>query len=293
MVVLITTGVMFMTSLVFAASTDVNNNVLLEATGQLGRVVWDQGTIEAIGTGLPPSNMGLTQGRLLARRAAIVDAYRNLAEVIQGVQVDSETIMSNLTISSDLVRTRVSGLIRGARVIREQNMPDGSYQVVMSIPLYGQDSLADVAFNAIKPEKIQEFPAPIFNRSVNNPTHHRDTNISQYTGVIVDARGLGLESTFSPRIYDETGRIVYGNLYIDTNFAISQGMVDYTLTPDMVQAAESGQSRAGAYPLVVKAIRVTDANNCNIVISNGDANTMLAANRITGFLKRCAVVFER
>lgn len=261
----------------------INSNVPLEETGQAGRVSWDQGVIEAIGTGVPPTNAtSMAQSRALTRRAAIVEAYRNLAETIQGVQVDSETTMANLQINSDIVKTKVSGLIRGAKIIREQAMADGSYQVVMSIKLYGSDGVAGIALNAVKPEQIQDFPTADYKSFAQT---------SSYTGVIVDARGLGLEPTFSPIIYDETGRTIYGSAYLDVNFAISKGMVDYAPNSDLVQEAENGQSRAGATPIIVKAISIK-GNNCNVVVSKEDGDKILSANQSTGFLKRCAVVFE-
>lgn len=293
----VTTAVMLMAGSVSAAPVNNNvnnnsvnvtvNNVLppIEETGQNGRVSWEQGVIEAVGTGLPPANArSAAQATALARRAAIVDAYRNLTESIQGVQVDAETTMKNLEISSDIVQTKVSGLIKGAKILRQQAMPDGSYQVVMRINLYGNDGLASVAIGATNNESTQQFPTPA--PSYNPPA------AALYTGVIIDARGLGVQPTFSPRVYDETGTIVYGNKYIDNNFAISQGMVEYTIDPDMVRAAETGQSRAGSRPLIIKALRLVD-NNCNVVISTADANAMLSYNQSAGFLKNCAVVFER
>lgn len=289
----ITTAVMLMAGSVSAAPVNNNVNVIInnvlppiEETGQIGRVAWEQGVIEAVGTGLPPANArSAAQATALAKRAAIVDAYRNLTESIQGVQVDAETTMKNLEISSDVVQTKVSGLIKGAKIIRQQAMPDGSYQVVMRLNLYGSDGLAGVALGATNNEPTQQFPTPV-------PNYTPPAMNTLYTGVIIDARGLGVQPTFSPRIYDETGTIVYGNKYIDPNFAISQGMVEYTIDPDMVKAAETGQSRAGARPLIIKALRVVD-NNCNVVISTADANAMLSYNQSAGFLKNCAVVFER
>lgn len=267
---------------------NVNYNITpIEETGQTGRVAWEKGVVEAVGTGLAPANARyFAEATALARRAAIVDAQRNLVEAIQGMQVDAETTMNNLAIQSDIVKTKVVGLLRGAKIIRQQGMADGSYQVVMTINLYGNDGLAGIALPALQTAPIQQLPVPAAGYTV--PVMN-----AEYTGVIIDARGLGLESTFSPRIYDETGRIVYGNMYIDTDFAISQGMVEYAITPEMAQAAESGQSRAGARPLIIKATRVTGASNCNVVISNTDANIILAYNQNAGFLQKCAVVFER
>ncbi|AIF54234.1 LPP20 family lipoprotein [Pelosinus sp. UFO1] len=260
---------------------------------QGGRSIgWDQGaqgTIQAVGFGVPPNNVtSSSQGRLLARRAAIVDAYRNLQEMIQDVQINSETTMQNLVATNDVVSTKVSGIIRGARIVEEVEKADGTYQVVVSINMYGPNSLGEIAYNATKPSEIQQFPVPSTDYKGDQLAGNITINGTGYTGVIVDARGLGLEPTFSPVILDENGRSIYGSMYINADYAISQGMVDYTSTSD----AREGQSRAGVKAIVVKAIRVT-GNNCNVVISKSDADRILAANESTDFLRKCAVVFER
>jgi hypothetical protein len=113
---------------------------------------------------------------------------------------------------------------------------------------------------------------------------------NSFTGLIVDARGLGLETTFAPAIYDETGKPVYGVKELDTSLAISQGMVDYAPTPDLVQDAQNGKSRAGTQPMMIKAIGLKD-NNRNILISTADAEKILTANQSINFLNKSAVVF--
>ena len=89
------------------------------------------------GTGLPPAIPG-PRRTALARRAAFVDAYRYLAEAVQGVQVDADTVMQDLVIKNDTVRIQVSTLIKGAKIVREHENADGSYSVTMTLPLYGQ-----------------------------------------------------------------------------------------------------------------------------------------------------------
>lgn len=248
-------------------------------------VSFEQGTIEAVGIGLPPSGTYGTQGSVLAKRAAIVDAYRNLAEIIQGVQVDSTTTVQNLQVASDVVQTKVSSLIQGAKIVNETAMPDGSYQVTMQLPMYGNNSLASVVYPAIITEETpQPLPAP------SSSTSSLTSNQS-YTGVIVDARGLGLEPTFSPGIYDESGRQIYGHKYIDPDYAIKYGMVEYTINDDMYTDAVSGKARAGSSPLVVKAIGIKD--RCNVIISVEDGDKIISASNIDNFLARCAVVFSK
>ena len=126
------------------------------------------------------------------------------------------------------------------------------------------------------------------------PGQEAETNQQKvYTGVIVDASGLGLETTFSPLILDTNGRAIYGKHNIDPRIAISQGMVEYATGLTGAVA----KSRAGSNPLVVKALRVqsgrNSANKVNLVVSTEDGDKILLANESSGMLKNCAVVFVK
>lgn len=118
------------------------------------------------------------------------------------------------------------------------------------------------------------------------------SNKGPYTGVIVDARGLELQTTFSPAIYDQTGRAIYGTTAIDSKFATEYGMVEYAPDLECIKTAESGHSRAGSFPIIVKAVALKGSNQ-NVVISTEDAEKILAANQSSNFLKNCAVVFYK
>ena len=82
-------------------------------------------------------------------------------------------------------------------------------------------------------------------------------------------------------------------LHIDPDFAISQGMVEYASSLEAAVA----HSRAGANPLVVKAVAVqggrNSANKVNVVVPAEDGNKILLANEKTGMLHHCAVVFVK
>lgn len=66
--------------------------------------------IQSDGFGSVPAGMPINRGKLMARRAAIVDAQRNLLESIKGISVDSETTMENYIVTSDLVKTKINGV---------------------------------------------------------------------------------------------------------------------------------------------------------------------------------------
>jgi outer membrane protein FlgP len=83
----------------------------------------------------PPLQPGVPPGqvRLMAERAAKDDAYRNLLERVKGVRVEGETTVQDFVAQSDVVRTRVDGILRGARVISSRVMPDKTYEVVLEV----------------------------------------------------------------------------------------------------------------------------------------------------------------
>jgi hypothetical protein len=73
----------------------------------------------------------------MAERAAFVIALRNLLETVKGVRVDAETTVENFMVKSDVIRTRVDGIVRGARVTKTQYLSDGSVEVQVAMPMRG------------------------------------------------------------------------------------------------------------------------------------------------------------
>lgn len=274
-----------------SVQVNVQQNVQQNAKGSVN---WEKGAeadVEAWGVGLPPVNMPAERGAALALRAATVDAYRQLAEIIKGVQVDSETTMRDLSVESDVVTAKVEALVQGARVVEKVVNKDGSYNVKVAVPLYGVKSVAAVAIpKANKNLLPQETPEISEDYT---PAPEVQAEVASYTGVIVDAAGLGLEGTFSPVIYDVNGRAIYGRRNIDKDFAISKGMVEYY--NDLQTATVN--SRAGANPLVVKAVSVRGGGNSvnpvNVVVSVEDGDKILYANEKSGMLENKAVVFVK
>lgn len=272
-------------------AADVPVGISVEQAAK-GGVNWMKGAnsyIEAVGVGLLGEN-----GPSLAHRAAVMDAQRNLLEIIKGVSVNSESTMEDLYVTSDIVKTKVEGVLKGAQIVEEGQNLDGSYYVKMRVPLYGStSSLASAAFSAIRPETETPVPPPAVTEPMISPEEIQTVQSAAYTGVVVDASLLGLEPTFSPIIYDTNGRAVYGIDNIETSVVINSGMVGYA---NAVEEAASG-SRAGNNPLVVKAVEVRGGNNSsnpvNVVVSVEDADRIITANATNNFLMNGAVMFVK
>src|SRR3990170_2052533 len=92
-------------------------------TKDSGTINWTTGEVYASGIGAPPARpLNTAQARAMAERAAFVVALRNLLETVKGVRVDSETVVENFMTKSDVIRTKVDGVVKGARIIKKQYM---------------------------------------------------------------------------------------------------------------------------------------------------------------------------
>lgn len=237
---------------------------------------WNVNAITATGSGIAPVGTVGAQAKGMARRAAIADAQRQLVEAVYGVQVDAETTVEQMTVTSDVIRTRVSGVLRGAQIVDEGFSADGAYEVTMQLPMFGDSGIAQ----AVLPRPAQQIPFPTPKAEQGAPVV---TAKGGYTGVIIDCRGLGVNPVMSPVIKDSNGLKIYGHQNLDYDLVIRDGMASYA--HDTSEA-----SRAGKNPLVIKAVSMDD-HNANPVISVSDGNRLLVENNSAGFLAKTAVVF--
>lgn len=73
------------------------------------------------------------QARVTTQRAAQLDGYRKLAEIMYGTVISSETTLKDMVIKDDRIRTTVEGVVKGAEVLDTQYFSDGSITVSMAI----------------------------------------------------------------------------------------------------------------------------------------------------------------
>jgi len=95
--------------------------------------------VTVVGQGVAPSNtISPAQAYALAKRAAIADGYRILAEKVRGVEVEGQDIIKNMMVQNSTVKTQVEALIKDANVI-ETVFKDGLCEVEMEMMLLHSD----------------------------------------------------------------------------------------------------------------------------------------------------------
>lgn len=246
--------------------------------------------------------------------AAKVDAHRLIAEEVNGVQIDADTTVENSIVTSDIIKTKVNGVIKGAKVVSRSVDGNGYYHVVMELPIYGgSNSLAaavlpqvpqqgflppsdiipvdKIAGVALKPDSTEANAVAPTVPATQVPAVNQATvgNLygatGQYTGLIVDCSGMGLQTAMAPAIVTEGRKIVYGLEKFSREQVLNRGYVGYS------KSATEGVGRAGSNPMVIKAEGIE--RFCNPVISKEAAAKILAENQMNGFLSAGNVVFVK
>lgn len=216
-----------------------------------GQIDWTAKTVTARGSGAPSKKAkSPAAARLGAERAAKLDAYRNILEALKGVQVDAthsaEDVMSN-----GQIKAKVQGVLRGAKVIDTVYYSDLSVDVVLRMPLDGAITQA-LAPSGVGSKKV---PAK---------------GVAKYSGLVINARGLGVIPAIAPHVFDEKGQSVYGPEFVSEDAMGQKGVVEYAKSLDEAKK----NARVTDKPLVVRAIGTGKNGKSDIVLSNADADKL-------------------
>jgi hypothetical protein len=237
-----------------------------QQVGVNGSVDFTQRVITATGIGVP----GGAGGRAGVLRAAKMDALRNLLEVIHGMALTSSTTVENQTLSNDVVKTRVEGIARMFRQAGpERYYDDGSVEITIEMSLEGP------FLEAVLPQRMGG--AQAIASAIKGAV---------YTGLIVDATGLGARPALAPRILNEDGQEVFGASFASREWAIRYGMAGY----EKELAAAVKNDRVADRPLIAKGLRTAGSHSADIVISNHDAQVLHSLRENLNFLEKCRVI---
>ncbi len=242
---------------------------------------WNKGVAYALGTGAPPAGAGAASNPM-ARRAAKIDAARNLVELIQGVNLDSNSTVKNMMLENDTVNISVSGILRSLREVgAPKYFSDRTVQVKVAASLRSVIPQEAVLGPNTGPPRLLEAPSSL------PPVSAAGISLAQvYSGLVIDARGTGVLPAMSPKIFDPDGREVYGSAYVSREWAVSQGVVGYVKSVDAAVKTD----RVKGSPAVIKATEAKGAHRADLVISKDDAEMLRALSQKQKFLSEGRVM---
>ena len=138
--------VIYVDAVIYGLKNIARNNYSKISANQIEKIKKFAGKkFEAVGTGAmavqpsPKSNVDLwryvgIRGRLMARRAAQMDAYRSIGEAIYGVQINAQTTVKDFVTQSDQIKSSFNGIVRGVQISRRVvYRPDGLAEVTATL----------------------------------------------------------------------------------------------------------------------------------------------------------------
>ena len=253
---------------------------MVEEVGS-GQIDWANGLIHVVGYGAPPKGVSGPQAKLMARGAAKADAYRNAAEVLNGVRVNSETYVANYVTKSDEIRITVEGFVRGARIIRVNQQWDGIIELTIELPLGGQAGLTTLLN---RPEVIGDYQQdqPV---TFGFPASEQ---ASPYTGVIIDTRNLMIKPALYPQVFDHEGYLLYASTMVEMARPGFTTIVAYARSLDLARQLP----RLGRNPLVLtaeSAVPAAGGEHTDLVLGAEAAKSFRSLR--PEIIKNAAVVF--
>jgi len=254
-----------------------------------GAMNYSNGFVVATGIGaISPLAQNPGMARATAVRAAKVDAMRNLLEAVMAITVSSETTVRGAAIENDVVKTSVEGMVRGARMRDIDGDGRGSnsdirYLSDTSIEIEMEVHMSGISEVILPPAGYA--PAPVAGGAP-APAAPAAPRPGTVTGLIVDARGLGLRPAMSPKIVDQNGGVVYGPGNFTREFAVKFGVAGYSKNLEQAQQ----DPRVVGNPMVVKGVGVQGANKADLVLAAGDVSRVKGADSSGKFLSNCKVM---
>ncbi|MEI6306787.1 MAG: hypothetical protein WCP33_08195, partial [Deltaproteobacteria bacterium] len=229
----------------------LNENHLAITTTVEQAFIQDAILVKGEGVGKKGAEKG--QKRLTAITAAKVVAQRRLAEMLEGVAIVSETTVKDSELVSDVIKTAVTGFIKGTQVVMEDwNPQEETALVILKVGMSGPKSFAALMYEKIltEPKIKKELEKPAYVPPADAPPPVPAAT-GPYDGLIIDATGYSFRPALINRIFNPKGEVLYDPAKISQKVLVEQGCGEYTNSVDKAKAALG--KRGVRNPLVITA----------------------------------------
>jgi hypothetical protein len=239
-----------------------------------GSINWSRGVVQAKGIGIPPTKLS---GDSNARTEALTDAKLNAShetlKIIKELRINGTTVVGDYAIQEPAIMSKIENMVNNAKVVKKEYLTDGTVKIEMEVNLRGGFA------QLILPKEIKPLD------SIKLVTMNKSST-PVFTGLVVDAKGLGVKPVMVPKIIDENNQEVYGSAFVSREYAVQQGMSGYSR--DLKESLKD--KRVSDYPLVVKGLKTSGPGHSEIVISNADASKLRGISESLYFMKKCRVI---
>jgi len=294
-----------------------------------GSIDWSGGIIKVKGVGFSSENVKKAKKKSVALAEAQADAYRNLANIVIEVRLDSELTVKNLVNEFYNINTQIAEFIKHAKMIGQPkylNDSDGTVEVEMAINIYGTRGLFNILKDKLFEKKeihsvynteptpsllniLTPSPIPLTSSTINSdssplpPEQSPPTPLSVSPSLAEDMSSTSdnimtgviidcRKSGIRPSICPSIIDTQGEKIYVE-NIPIDPDFVINTGIVGYTQTIETAQKnikRIGTSPLMLKGIKASGQLKADIVISDSDAKLLQKADSAGRFLQNASVI---
>jgi hypothetical protein len=240
-----------------------------------GSIDWTSGTIWATGRAAPEGRAVVSAESVPG--AARADANRNLLDILKHIKINADLTIGDYSSKNDIILAGIEKTARDAVILKQYYTSALAVEITIETSMYGG------FLQLVLPENIRQIPKITLEdqkRGIKACTEN------EYTGLIIDARGLDLKPVLAPVIVSEQGHAVYSSAFISREFAVQNGICKYVCDMDLARS----DLRAGKNPIVFKGLRKEGQPDAAIVISMSDYRLLETITERHRFLKECRVI---
>lgn len=197
-------------------------------------VDWQRQVLQVTGNGPPDVKASNpSQARHAAERSAREDALARLLEQARRLPLRADRTVGE-ELAREETRHQVENVLRGYKVLQRRYYSDGGVRLEVELPLGPLTSVL-VAPEPAAPSESDAGTKP-------EPT-------AGYTGLVVDARKLGMHPALAPRLLDARGQRLYSAASLSSEAWKSTGVAGFF--PNLAEARKA--PGVGDKPLVLEA----------------------------------------
>ena len=261
------------------------------------KVDWEKGVVQvgALGSKNPEEVGGYDYALIQAEKISQMRALEKLVAFTKSLRYSSNTQLVNEIDLTSQAWLSVEGEIKGAFPIKSIVMksPEGWPRVLTVYEYYFK---GNQRFNELILPKVggevqvqEEIPEEEVPEEVIVEEKEAAPEVAVEVGfaksVIIDASGLEVMPALLPKIWDNTGRLIYDASRASRDAVQEHGVVTYRTSVARARQLDW----IGDDALVVKAVAVKGSYKADLVISHQDAEKIMALDAETHFMRDAAV----
>jgi hypothetical protein len=234
-------------------------------------------------SGFGPANIEAEGGEMMARAVAEeiarTQAYLKLAETLDGTYINARISVDDAKRLNSSVDRYVKGYVKGAQVIRTEFEKKGKEigcLVTLKISLGDPGGMQLLGMS----EAAEKQPENELYEAGANAKSPGD-----YSGVVIDARGLALNPAMMPRILTPDGKVIYGPEVLSSSVMANGGLVAYVRSEKEARVVKAGKD-----PFIVKALKTIGKTACDLVLPSAVADELFGLDKEKSVLSDGKVV---